>query len=246
MVKLEIKVQWHRNHIPEVSNVYGPHKAHKAPEKNYDVIVIGGGHAGSEASAAASRMGAQTLLVTHKKRNREMSCNPSFGGIGKGHLIREIDALDGVCGRICDLSGIQYKRTFENTDNLDVLEAPVEDLNIEIPTSAHNQSRLDCKGIVLRDGTKINSKCVVITTGTFLKGQINIGLDIYPAGRIGDEPSIGLANTLESLHLKMGRLKTGTPPRLKADTINYDVCAVQNGDMPPLPFSFMNDKVWIN
>ncbi|KAJ8920073.1 hypothetical protein NQ315_011727 [Exocentrus adspersus] len=245
-------------------------------EKNYDVIVVGGGHAGSEACAASARMGAQTLLVTHKKETvGEMSCNPSFGGIGKGHLMREIDALDGVCARMCDLSGIQYKvlntrkgpavwghraqidrdlykkhiqkELFEDTPNLDVLVAPVEDLIIENPTvDVNNQSCVTCSGIILNDGTKIRAKSIVITTGTFLKGQINIGLEVYPAGRIGDEPAIGLANTLESLNLKMGRLKTGTPPRLKADTIDYSVCGSQRGDMPPLPFSFMNERVWIN
>ncbi|KAG5894360.1 hypothetical protein JTB14_031921 [Gonioctena quinquepunctata] len=204
-----------------------------------------------------------------------MSCNPSFGGIGKGHLMREVDALDGVCGRMCDISGIQYKvlntrkgpavwgyraqidrslykhhvqnELFCNTPKLDILDAPVEDLIIENPTTNSNkQTCVECKGVILRDGTKISAKSVVITTGTFLKGRINLGLDVFPAGRIGDEPSIGLANTLESLNLRMGRLKTGTPPRLKADTINFAVCSVQEGDDPPLPFSFMNNRVWIN
>ncbi|CAG9828908.1 unnamed protein product [Diabrotica balteata] len=248
---------------------------HFSTEKHYDVIIVGGGHAGSEACSAAARMGAQTLLITHKRSTvGEMSCNPSFGGIGKGHLMREVDALDGVCGRICDISGIQYKvlnrskgpavwgyraqidrdlyrqnmqtELFANTSNLDVLEAPVEDLIVDSPTTNSNgQSCIECKGVILKNGTKVHSKSVVITTGTFLNGQINMGLKVYPAGRIGDEPAIGLAKTLESLKLRMGRLKTGTPPRLKADTINYGVCDVQYGDNPPLPFSFMNDKVWI-
>ncbi|XP_072378169.1 protein MTO1 homolog, mitochondrial [Diabrotica undecimpunctata] len=248
---------------------------HFSTEKHYDVIIVGGGHAGSEACSAAARMGAQTLLITHKRSTvGEMSCNPSFGGIGKGHLMREVDALDGVCGRICDISGIQYKvlnrskgpavwgyraqidrdlyrqnmqtELFANTSNLDVLEAPVEDLIVDSPTTNSNgQSCIECKGVILKNGTKVHSKSVVITTGTFLNGQINMGLKVYPAGRIGDEPAIGLAKTLESLKLRMGRLKTGTPPRLKADTINYGVCEVQYGDNPPLPFSFMNDKVWL-
>lgn len=242
-------------------------------EKKYDVIVVGGGHAGTEACSAAARMGAHTLLITHKKETvGEMSCNPSFGGIGKGHLMREVDALDGLCGRICDISGIQYKvlnkrkgpavwgyraqidRTlykqnmqkelFMNTLNLDIMEAPVEDLLVE-NRSVNEQSSVDCKGVILKNGLKIYANSVVITTGTFLNGQINMGLKVYPAGRIGDEPSIGLANTLAALRLRMGRLKTGTPPRLKADTINYSVCEVQLGDNPPVPFSFMNDKVWI-
>lgn len=242
---------------------------------SYDVIIIGGGHAGSEACAAASRMNAKTLLVTHKKETvGEMSCNPSFGGIGKGHLMREIDALDGICGRICDMSGIQYKvlnkrkgpavwgyraqidrnlykkhiqrELFENTPNLEVLVGSVEDLLLQnTKTNANNQTEVDCCGVILKDGTKIHSKSVVITTGTFLNGQINIGLTVYPAGRIGDEPAVGLAKTLQSLNLKMGRLKTGTPPRLDGNTINYSVCDIQKGDNPPLPFSFMDDRVWL-
>ncbi|KAJ3643190.1 hypothetical protein Zmor_025915 [Zophobas morio] len=246
-----------------------------SPDKKYNVVVVGGGHAGSEACAAAARMGAQTLLITHKKETvGEMSCNPSFGGIGKGHLMREVDALDGICGRMCDLSGIQYKvlnkrkgpavwgyraqidrdlykkhiqeELFERTPNLDVLVASVEDLIIKNPSSnSSGQPVVDCCGIVLNDGTQINSDCVVITTGTFLNGQINIGTKVYPAGRIGDKPSIGLAQTLASLNLRMGRLKTGTPPRLRANTINYSVCDFQKGDDPPLPFSFVNDAVWI-
>ncbi|XP_044753242.1 protein MTO1 homolog, mitochondrial [Coccinella septempunctata] len=244
--------------------------------KLYDVIVIGGGHAGSEACAAAARMGAKTLLITHKKETvGEMSCNPSFGGIGKGHLIREVDALDGICGKICDISGIQYKilnrrkgpavwgyraqmdrklykknmqnELFNNTPNLDVLVGGVEDLVVEQPNEedALQISSLICRGVIMDDGTKVQSKSVVITTGTFLNGHINIGLTIIPAGRIGDKPAIGLAKTLSSLGLRMGRLKTGTPPRLKADTIDYNICEVQEGDDPPLPFSFMNEEVWI-
>lgn len=203
-----------------------------------------------------------------------MSCNPAFGGIGKGHLMREVDALDGICGRICDLSGIQYKvlnrrkgpavwgyraqidrdlykqniqkELFENTPNLDILVAAVEDLIVQNPTTnASGQTVVDCKGIVLNDGSQIYSKSVVITTGTFLNAHINIGSRIYPAGRIGDQPSIGLAKTLASLKLNMSRLKTGTPPRLNADSIDYSVCSVQKGDDPPLPFSFINDRVWI-
>ncbi|XP_075220870.1 5-taurinomethyluridine-[tRNA] synthase subunit MTO1, mitochondrial isoform X2 [Lycorma delicatula] len=240
-----------------------------------DVVVVGGGHAGTEACAAAARIGCETLLITHKRRSiGEMSCNPSFGGIGKGHLMREIDALDGVCARICDKSGIQYKvlnrskgpavwglraqidrdlykehmqnELLNNTPGLKIIEASVEDLI----TADHDYlksgtSVRKCIGVVLKDGIKIFSRCVVITTGTFLRGQINIGLDVRPAGRIGDEPAIGLANTFENLGFNMGRLKTGTPPRLDGKTIDYSKCSIMTGDTEPIPFSFMNDNVWI-
>ncbi|XP_031351956.1 protein MTO1 homolog, mitochondrial-like [Photinus pyralis] len=243
-------------------------------ESVYDVIVVGGGHAGTEASAAAARMGARTLLVTHKKETiGEMSCNPSFGGVGKGHLMKEIDALDGVCGRICDLSGVQYKvlnkskgpavwgpraqidrelykyhlqnELFGNTPNLEILVGSVEDLITKNPRTINRRNVFDCGGIVLSDGKKIKSQCVLLTTGTFLKACINIGPEKRPAGRIGDVSSIGLANTLAGLGLKMGRLKTGTPPRLHANSIDFSVCDRQLGDDPPVPFSFMNEKVWI-
>jgi tRNA uridine 5-carboxymethylaminomethyl modification enzyme len=239
------------------------------------VIVVGGGHAGTEACSAAARMGCRTLLITHKKETvGEMSCNPSFGGIGKGHLMREVDALDGICGRMCDLSGIQYKvlnkrkgpavwgpraqidrllykqhvqhELFRNTPNLEVMVASVEDLIMEEAADVQNDHTVrQCCGVVLKSGAKIGGKTVILTTGTFLKGQINIGLDIRPAGRIGDAPAIGLANTLKSLNFRMGRLKTGTPPRLDGRSIDYTVCDVQKGDNPPVPFSFMNDTVWI-
>lgn len=237
--------------------------------KVYDVIVVGGGHAGTEACASAARMGAQTLLVTHKKETiGEMSCNPSFGGIGKGHLMKEIDALDGVCGRICDLSGIQYKvlnkrkgpavwgpraqidrclyknhlqnELFNFTPNLDILVGSVENLLTE-----NDRGSYKCCGIILDDGTMVSSKAVVLTTGTFLKAYINIGLKRISAGRLGDSSSIGLANTLDMLGLRLGRLKTGTPPRLKSETVNFHVCEKHLGDPIPMPFSFMNDKVWI-
>uniref|UniRef100_A0A336LZH0 CSON008936 protein n=1 Tax=Culicoides sonorensis TaxID=179676 RepID=A0A336LZH0_CULSO len=236
----------------------------------YDVIVIGGGHAGTEACAAASRVSSnQILLVTHKKSTiGEMSCNPSFGGIGKGHLMREIDALGGLCGVCCDISGVQYKilnrrkgpavwgpraqidrnlyrtavqHSLSKINNLSILESAVEDLIID-----YSSERPNVKGIVLENGQEIYSKTVVITTGTFLSGQINIGLEIRPAGRINDKPSIGLANSLKKIGFQMGRLKTGTPPRIMKDSINFDSLQKMYGDDPPVPFSFMNDRVWID
>ncbi|XP_029675327.1 protein MTO1 homolog, mitochondrial [Formica exsecta] len=235
-------------------------------EKKFDVIVVGGGHAGTEASTAAVRMGAKTLLVTQKKSTiGEMSCNPSFGGIGKGHLMREVDALDGVCCRICDISGIHYKvlnkrkgpavwglraqidrilykkhlqAELFNMPGLDIYESSVEDLIL-----ANNP--LSCCGVILKDGTKIFGDAVVITTGTFLKGQINIGLEKRPAGRLNDEPSIGLANTLDRLGFQIGRLKTGTPPRLEKDSIDFNKCTKFLPDDFPIPFSFMKDNVWL-
>lgn len=235
----------------------------------YDVVVIGGGHAGTEACAAAARMGARTLLITHKLETiGEMSCNPSFGGIGKGHLIREVDALDGLCGKCCDVSGVQYKvlnrrkgpavwgpraqidrRLYKNAvqerllsqQNLTICTEPVEDLMVE-----RRDDKIICKGVVLANGTTIQSDSVVITTGTFLRGQINIGLEVRPAGRIGDAPAIGLANSLAEIGFRMARLKTGTPPRLKKSTIDFRNLNVQKGDSPPQPFSFMNDRVWID
>lgn len=196
-----------------------------------------------------------------------MSCNPSFGGIGKGHLIREIDALDGVCAKSCDISGVQYKilnrrkgpavwgpraqidrnlyrrsvqQALDQIKNLKIEESSVEDLIID-----YSKERPEVKGIVLEDGREIYSNAVVITTGTFLSGQINIGLEVRPAGRINDRPAIGLAKSLAKIGFNMGRLKTGTPPRVKKDTINFTSLQKQYGDDPPVPFSFMNDKVWL-
>lgn len=196
-----------------------------------------------------------------------MSCNPSFGGIGKGQLIKEIDALDGVCGRICDKSGIHYRvlntkkgqavwghraqidrklykkfmqdEIFHGTPNLTVIADAVEDLMLD-------ESQTSCLGVMTKSGLMIYGKAVVLTTGTFLKGQINIGLEIRPAGRIGDEPSIALAETLSALNFRIGRLKTGTPPRLKKESIDFRPCIRQHGDDPPRPFSFTNDRVWID
>uniref|UniRef100_A0A182QNT9 tRNA uridine 5-carboxymethylaminomethyl modification enzyme C-terminal subdomain domain-containing protein n=1 Tax=Anopheles farauti TaxID=69004 RepID=A0A182QNT9_9DIPT len=238
------------------------------PASSFDVIVVGGGHAGTEACSAAARMGARTLLVTQKRSTiGEMSCNPSFGGIGKGHLIREVDALDGVCARCCDRSGVQYKvlnrrkgpavwgpraqidrklykrevqETLENTPNLTIMEASVEDIVLG------EQSGRPClAGVTLADGRKLTANSLVITTGTFLRGQINIGLETRPAGRIGDEPAVGLAKSIEQLGFRLGRLKTGTPPRIHRDSIRFEQLTRHPGDDPPVPFSFLNDRVWL-
>uniref|UniRef100_A0A182RB57 tRNA uridine 5-carboxymethylaminomethyl modification enzyme C-terminal subdomain domain-containing protein n=1 Tax=Anopheles funestus TaxID=62324 RepID=A0A182RB57_ANOFN len=235
---------------------------------SFDVIVVGGGHAGTEACSAAARMGARTLLVTQKRSTiGEMSCNPSFGGIGKGHLIREVDALDGVCAQCCDRSGVQYKvlnrrkgpavwgpraqidrklykrevqQTLENTPNLTIIEASVEDIVL-----SRQSEQAQLAGVKLADGRTIVANSLVITTGTFLRGQINIGLETRPAGRMGDEPAIGLAKSIEQLGFRLGRLKTGTPPRIHRDSIHFEQLPRHPGDNPPVPFSFLNDRVWL-
>ncbi|GFT12240.1 protein MTO1 homolog, mitochondrial [Nephila pilipes] len=237
---------------------------------SYDVIVVGGGHAGTEAAAAASRMNCDTLLLTHKLNTiGEMSCNPSFGGIGKGHLMKEIDALDGVCCRICDKSGIHYRvlnkakgpavwgpraqidrslykkflqEELFKTSNLKILSGSVEDLILRSETR-NGKVCSSVHGIKLNSGELIFGKTVIITTGTFLRGTINIGLESRPAGRMDDEPSVGLAITLEKAGFKLGRLKTGTPPRLKASTVDYSEVQPMLPDNPPVPFSFLNSKV---
>ncbi|XP_059612645.1 protein MTO1 homolog, mitochondrial [Phlebotomus argentipes] len=239
-----------------------------APRRKYDVIVIGGGHAGTEACAASARMGVRTLLITHKFSTiGEMSCNPSFGGIGKGHLIREIDALDGVCGRCCDKSGVQYKmlnrrrgpavwgpraqidrqlykkavqEELSSTENLEICTASVDNLIL-----SETADGVSCGGVVLEGGAEVESETVIITTGTFLRGEIHIGLDVRPAGRIGDAPAVGLAESLERIGFRMARLKTGTPPRIKRSSIDFSNLTKQPGDNPPVPFSFLNSRVWL-
>lgn len=228
----------------------------------WDVIVVGGGHAGAEAATAAARMGAQTLLLTHKIETLgEMSCNPAIGGLGKGHLVREIDALDGVMGRMADIGGIQFKMLnrskgpavrgpraqidrklyreamqaeLQNTENLTIIAAAVEDLILEGDTVV---------GTVDAQGVEYRSKAVVLTTGTFLRGIIHIGEKRMAAGRFGDEPANGLGQRLYDLKLDMGRLKTGTPARLDGKTINWDILEKQEGDAVPTPFSTLNAAI---
>ena len=229
----------------------------------FDVIVVGGGHAGCEAAAAAARMGARTLLLTHTLRTLgEMSCNPSIGGIGKGHLVREIDALDGLMGRVADAAGIHFKllnrskgpavrgpraqadrslyrnamrEALDATSNLTLLAAPVEDLEVG------PDGRL--AAVICEDGTKFQCAAAVLTTGTFLRGIIHIGDRQTPAGRAGEAPSIGLARTLDRLRLPMGRLKTGTPPRLDRTTIDWRSLPEDPGDTDPEPFSTLTTRI---
>ena len=228
----------------------------------FDVIVIGGGHAGCEAAAAAARMGAQTALVTHKFATiGAMSCNPAIGGLGKGHLVREIDALDGLMGRVADQGGIQFRvlnrrkgpavrgpraqadrklyaaamqRAIRETANLTVIEGEADDLILAGGLVT---------GIRLKDGCEIAAGAVVLTTGTFLRGLIHIGERQIPAGRVGEAPAIGLSSTLERLGFALGRLKTGTPPRLDGRTIDWKSLEMQPGDAPPEPFSTLTHAI---
>jgi len=217
---------------------------------DYDVIVVGGGHAGCEAAAAAARMGANTALLTHKLETiGVMSCNPAIGGLGKGHLVREIDALDGVMARVIDKAGIQFRMLnaskgpavrgpraqadrklyrenmqaiLKNYDNLTLLAGGVEDFVIE---NSGENSRV--VGVVTADGTTLKARTVVLTTGTFLKGLIHRGEEKIPAGRVGEEPALGLSKTLLDNGFRLDRLKTGTPARLNGDTINWGVLDAQ-------------------
>uniref|UniRef100_A0A2P2I6T4 Protein MTO1 homolog, mitochondrial n=1 Tax=Hirondellea gigas TaxID=1518452 RepID=A0A2P2I6T4_9CRUS len=246
-----------------------PESARNNNTNSYDVVVVGGGHAGSEACHAAARMGAKTLLVTHKKATvGAMSCNPSFGGIGKGHLLKEIDALDGLCPRICDKAGIHYKvlnrskgpavwgpraqidrdlyrdhlqRELFSMPGLHVLEGAVEDLLVE-DEQGQGPGKV-VRGVVMADGSLIRCNSVIITAGTFLRGEIHLGLDVRPAGRLGDAPAIGLASTLQQLGFRVARLKTGTPPRLLRRSIDFSSCERHDPDDPPVPFSFLNRAV---
>jgi tRNA uridine 5-carboxymethylaminomethyl modification enzyme len=229
---------------------------------DFGVIIVGGGHAGSEAAAASARLGVPTALITHKFATiGEMSCNPAIGGLGKGHLVREIDALDGVMGRVADAAGIQfrvlnrrkgpavrgpraqadrklYKQAMQATlsaqPNLTIIEGEVDDL---VVTSGN------ITGVVLLDGRRFSTTSVVLTTGTFLRGLIHRGEETIPAGRAGEKPVLGLSTRLEALGLRLGRLKTGTPARLDRTSIDFTVLEEQPGDDPPEPFSSLTTRI---
>ncbi len=229
---------------------------------DFGVIVVGGGHAGCEAAAASARLGVSTALITHSfSKIGEMSCNPAIGGLGKGHLVREIDALDGLMGRVADQAGIQfrvlnrrkgpavrgpraqidrqlYRKAMQGAikaqHNLCVMEGEVDDLILK---------NGQVSGVLLVDGEKVFSKAVVLATGTFLRGLIHLGDKTIEAGRMGDRPVLGLSLRLEGLGLELGRLKTGTPPRLCTESIDFSTLEEQIGDDPPEPFSMLTEAI---
>ena len=230
--------------------------------QSFDVIVIGGGHAGCEAAAASARLGARTALVTHHFATiGAMSCNPAIGGLGKGHLVREVDALDGLMGRVADAGGIQFRMlnrrkgpavrgpraqadrklyaaamqaAIRETEGLSVIEGEADELVV---------SNGRVTGIRLADGQQLSAGAVVVTTGTFLRGLIHLGEKNWPAGRVGEAPAMGLSKSFEHAGFTLGRLKTGTPPRLDGTTIDWSAVEMQPGDDPPEPFSVMTERI---
>lgn len=248
----------------------------------FDVVVVGGGHAGAEACAAAARSGARTALITPKLDNLGVcSCNPSFGGIGKGTILREIDAMDGLAGRIIDRAGVQfrvlnrrkgpavwgpraqidralykeYMRTeLETYPNLSIVEGSVSDIvvaateesTVKRTGDSSTAARSRITGVRLESGEVLPTSQVIITTGTFLGGEIHIGLEAYRSGRMGEAATFGLSRSLREAGFQLGRLKTGTPPRLDRKTIDFGILEEQPGDEPPMPFSYLNDRVAVD
>ncbi|MET4201023.1 tRNA uridine-5-carboxymethylaminomethyl(34) synthesis enzyme MnmG [Bradyrhizobium sp. LA6.12] len=234
----------------------------RTERESFDVIVIGGGHAGCEAAAASARMGATTALVTHRFSTvGAMSCNPAIGGLGKGHLVREVDALDGLMGRVGDAGGIQFRvlnrrkgpavrgpraqadrklyaaamqAAIQDTEGLSVFEGEADELIVV-------EGRVT--GLRLADGRELRAGAVVVTTGTFLRGLIHLGEKNWPAGRVGEAPAMGLSASFERAGFSLGRLKTGTPPRLDGTTIDWSAVEMQPGDEPPEPFSVMTERI---
>ncbi|UEM13002.1 tRNA uridine-5-carboxymethylaminomethyl(34) synthesis enzyme MnmG [Bradyrhizobium barranii subsp. barranii] len=234
----------------------------RTERESFDVIVIGGGHAGCEAAAASARMGATTALVTHRFSTvGAMSCNPAIGGLGKGHLVREVDALDGLMGRVGDAGGIQFRvlnrrkgpavrgpraqadrklyaaamqAAIRDTEGLSVIEGEADELIVV-------EDRVT--GLRLADGRELRAGAVVVTTGTFLRGLIHLGEKNWPAGRVGEAPAMGLSSSFERAGFTLGRLKTGTPPRLDGTTIDWSAVEMQPGDEPPEPFSVMTERI---
>ncbi|KAF2490512.1 glucose-inhibited division protein A subfamily [Lophium mytilinum] len=274
MAPVRARILW--GHAPRVRSVVRARRGFAtvtSDARPYDVIVIGGGHAGCEASAAAARSGARTALVTPKLDNLGVcSCNPSFGGIGKGTMLREIDALDGVVGRIVDKAGVQF-RVLNRTKgpavwgpraqidralykkhmreemvgykNLSIVEGSVADIIVDKEGQQEKGRHGKITGVRLEGGQVIPASNVVITTGTFLGGEIHIGLEAYPSGRMGEAATFGLSKSLRDAGFQLGRLKTGTPPRLDAKTIDFKALEQSLGDEPPMPFSYLNQTVSI-